>query len=595
MTPPEDMATAGATSRRRSVSPEGRRFLDLLRQGIRQTGMGGTRVLVACSGGPDSLSLLLGLWLLSEEAGISLEAGTVDHGLRTGSRRDALYVRRVAQALKIPFHQRSLDLKARPAPADGEAGGPASESGRRPEETVSRSQGERRGGGVEALARRARYEALESMADEADCDAIATAHTLEDQAETLLMRLGSGCGLKGARGILDRNGRVKRPMLAVSRKQVAAFLKDFRLKGRTDPTNASDDFTRNRVRRLVLPALEKALGPMAATCLARFCAVAAMGDEALDYQADEAWKRLGAEASLLPFDGLFDDPAGDLPDREMDGARDAEFAVDDLAAMPAEIRFRILNRAVAKAGGRLDYDGFLRLDDALGKLSPQRVQLTAGVEATVRYGRLKVTAPRSSHESSHDGDGARRLDGEADGDFLVLPVPEGPGGTWSATWRDWSVHVKRLAPLERVQGEGAVGIAMESLSMPEGSNGPDGDGGARRDSSLVLRFRRPGDVFRPKGAGGGKKLKAFLIDAKVPLEMRDDLPLLAAGGSKDVLAVFGLPGLRPGAGVLESMGPEGGVEISVRKERGDGCSGDMGGLDDVDGLGILDGIDGIGG
>ena len=182
----------------------------------------GDRVVCALSGGADSVALLFGLYLLKEKLQIRLEAAHFNHQLRgIESDRDEAFVREFCDRFDIPIH-------------------------------VGRGQvvaGEK---GLEAAAREARYAFFDTLPGK-----IATAHTADDNAETVLMRLVRGTGLKGLGGIHPVRGRIIRPMLLVTRKQVEAFLTEYCLSHVEDSSNATDDFLRNRIRRHVLPALRE--------------------------------------------------------------------------------------------------------------------------------------------------------------------------------------------------------------------------------------------------------------------------------------------------------------------------------------------------
>lgn len=180
----------------------------------------GDTVICAISGGADSVALLYGLNLLRDKLGIRLEAAHFNHCLRgEESNRDEAFVRQLCEKLDILL-------------------------------TVSRAQivpGEK---GLENAAREARYTFLRSLPGK-----IATAHTADDNAETVLMRMIRGTGLKGLGGIPPVNGCVIRPMLTVTRQDVEGFLKEYDLPHVEDSSNAGDDFLRNRLRHHVLPLL----------------------------------------------------------------------------------------------------------------------------------------------------------------------------------------------------------------------------------------------------------------------------------------------------------------------------------------------------
>src|SRR5215211_3207449 len=207
----------------------------------------GDGVAVAVSGGADSLALLHALRVLAGPRDWRLAVLTVDHGLRPGSAADAAFVADHAKAVGLPARVLTL------VPADLEA---------------------HRAAGPEGAARAARYAALWPAADALGCHWLATGHTLDDQAETVLLQLLRGAGPGGLAGMSVRSGRLLRPLLDVRRAQTRACCAAAGLRWREDPTNATDAPLRNRVRHQLLPLLED-LRPGATTTLARTATLAA--------------------------------------------------------------------------------------------------------------------------------------------------------------------------------------------------------------------------------------------------------------------------------------------------------------------------------
>lgn len=192
----------------------------------------GDRVLVSVSGGPDSVCLLYSLWYLRRLFKIELAVFHFDHRLRPDSAKDGEYVRRLAERLKLPYHVRS----AEDAPAKGES--------------------------IEAWATVARMKAANMVRTEVDAQVFAEGHTLDDQAETVLMNLIRGTGLEGVSGIWPgtRAVAIVQPLLEVERAEVEAFCRALHLRPRRDPTNAERHHLRNAIRLEVLPTIERATG-----------------------------------------------------------------------------------------------------------------------------------------------------------------------------------------------------------------------------------------------------------------------------------------------------------------------------------------------
>lgn len=182
----------------------------------------GDRVICAVSGGADSMALLWGMFLLKEKLGITLEAAHFDHNLRgEESEQDAEFVRKFCEFHDIPLHLGQGNVLP----------------GKK---------------GLEAAARDARYAFLRSLNG-----IIATAHTADDNAETVLMHLVRGSGLRGLGGVTPKSDGLIRPMLDVTRAQVEQFLEENYIRHITDSSNDTDLFLRNRLRHHVLPLLKR--------------------------------------------------------------------------------------------------------------------------------------------------------------------------------------------------------------------------------------------------------------------------------------------------------------------------------------------------
>jgi tRNA(Ile)-lysidine synthase len=224
-----------------------RQVADLAAKALAGAPERGDGVAVAVSGGADSLALLHALRVLAGPRRWRLAVLTVDHGLRPGSAADAAFVADHAKTLGLPARVLLL------GPGDTER---------------------HRRAGPEGAARAARYEALWPAAAELGCRWLATGHTLDDQAETVLLQLLRGVGPDGLAAMAVRAGRLLRPLLGVRRSETRACCAAIGLQWREDPTNAADGPLRNRVRHHLLPLLEE-LRPGATQTLARTATLAA--------------------------------------------------------------------------------------------------------------------------------------------------------------------------------------------------------------------------------------------------------------------------------------------------------------------------------
>ncbi len=300
----------------------------------------GALVLVACSGGADSVALAAALAFEAPRSDRALRAGgvTVDHGLQPGSAQRA-----------------------------GEVAHLLGRLGLHPVETVAVEVAG--GGGPEAAARQARYAALDAVADRFGASAVLLGHTLDDQAETVLLGLARGSGLRSLAGmaaVSGPGGRYLRPLLGVRRATTREACRAAELPVWDDPHNDDPAFARARVRAGLLPALEEALGPGVADALARTADLARADADALDEWADTAYAELTRSEPGLD--------------------------VERLAALPAGVRRRLLRRAALAAGspaGSLAAVHLLAVERLVTDWRGQGpVALPGGRQATRRYGRL---------------------------------------------------------------------------------------------------------------------------------------------------------------------------------------------------------------
>jgi tRNA(Ile)-lysidine synthase len=303
-------------------------------------------VLVACSGGPDSLALAAATAAEAPRAGLAAGGVTVDHGLQPGS---------AAQAARVAHMLAGLGLnpvRTETVTADGP-------------------------GGPEAAARAARYAALDGAADRLGAVAVLLGHTLDDQAETVLLGLARGSGARSLAGMAPVSGRYLRPLLGVRREVTAAACAAEGLAAWADPHNQDPAYTRARVRHQALPALAEALGPGVAEALARTADLLRADNEVLDQLAVTQKERL----------------------TDADGGLDAA----GLAALPEAIRSRVLHQAAAEAGcprGALSARHVASLAGLVTGWHGQRwADLPGGIRGTRRYGKLLFTAPARAEQA----------------------------------------------------------------------------------------------------------------------------------------------------------------------------------------------------
>jgi tRNA(Ile)-lysidine synthase len=271
------------------------------RMAARERPRDGERVVVAFSGGLDSLVLLHLLRFAPELPRTELIAAHFDHRMRAGSADDARWVAERALGWDVPLEGGA----ARTPPAS------------------------------EAAARDARYEFLESVRARVGARWIVTAHHADDQAETVLFRIARGTGLAGLRGIPERRGALLRPLLSFWRVELEAYARAHGLEPRPDPSNADPRFARNVVRAELLPRLETAVAPAAKRALVRLARLSA--------REERAWR------TLL---------AAPLAHVILEERRDRVVVAAPLwLGYPSAVRARVLRTLVRRLGGRLDEAG----------------------------------------------------------------------------------------------------------------------------------------------------------------------------------------------------------------------------------------------
>ena len=420
---------------------------------LADAGLEAASLVAAVSGGPDSLALLHALHCLKDSHSLSLHVAHVDHGLRTSSANDADFVRERAGSLGLSCTVVRVDVPRR-----------------------------RDGSFSEAAARDARYGALVAVAVRESADAIALGHTLDDQAETVLLHAVRGAGLPGLRAMSLLSdtpvdgpaARLFRPLLAVRRAETLAYCQELGLAPLDDETNADTRIPRNLLRHDVVPLLER-LNPRAVDALARVGETAGVALDFVEAALDDVWPSLATES---------------------DGAVS------------------------------LDRERLCALHPALQRLAVRRAHTTAsgsegGLDAVHVKAAIRLVNGPAGKEASTPG-GVRI---EALHDSLVFHPPGGsPASPPLVGEHPLSVPGVTLAEGWRVEAQ--VVPMPASLDAPPSTAYLDADS---LGGELRLRGRRPGDRFQPLGmAQGSKKLQDCFVDAHVPRGERDAVPLLVS-------------------------------------------------------------------
>ena len=301
----------------------------------------GDRILLAVSGGADSLLLAAATNLEASKIGIQLSALVVDHQLQNGSGEVALSAQK--KLIELGITEANIS-----------------------QVEVIGNVGNVGNGGMEAAARRARYEALDTEADRIGAVAIFLGHTEDDLAETVLLGLARGSGTRSLSGMAFHVGRYVRPFLELTRAQVLTACKESGIEFWSDPQNEDLSFARVRVRNEILPKMEKEIGPGISKALARTSRILREDADALDLIAGDIF------ASLA-------DPA--------------QIPIELISELPIAVRKRVIKRAIDAMGApSLSAEQILEVEALVGAWKGQgAVALAGGITARRDSGRLTLS------------------------------------------------------------------------------------------------------------------------------------------------------------------------------------------------------------
>jgi tRNA(Ile)-lysidine synthase len=418
----------------------------------------GDRVLVAVSGGPDSVALLRLLYDLREELSLHLEVAHLQHGIRgKEAQKDARFVGELARRLRLAFHLKEVDLP--------------------------RLKAEVGKGNLEALARNERHRFFATVAHKRRLGKIATAHTRDDQAETVLMWLLRGSGMKGLGGMApvqalnigdghsSKRFVIIRPLLDVSKAEVLQYLEGKGLSYRLDSSNQDRSFLRNWIRLELIPQLEARTDAHLRSRLAQNAELIRDEEQVLDELAHHVFKEIGAAERLNRGALLKQDKA---------------------------TQRRLLRLWIEETRGHLsgiDFDHVETLLTFIAQGAPQgRLSIPGGWELVKEYGTLRL----ERHLRVKRPAVCYNYIVRAGTDLFIQEA----GVTIQTR--------KRLRPFPRLPDRFTEAF-FDMACLP---------------ANLTIRNFRRGDRFQPLGMTGHKKLKELFIENKIPLSVRANLPLL---------------------------------------------------------------------
>jgi tRNA(Ile)-lysidine synthase len=417
----------------------------------------GDRLVVAVSGGGDSMCLLHILVQWRKELGVELHVAHLNHQLRGAeSDSDAGYVSDLARRLDVPATIERRDVAAY-----------------RDQQGVS----------LEEAAREVRYSFLAEVARAIGASKVVVGHTRDDHIETIVMHLLRGAGTAGLCGLQpssvlpygENSGQLEvvRPLLELSRQETLDYCQRYNLAPRSDSSNVSPSFLRNRVRLELLPVL-RSYNPGIDKALLRLADIAGDDVSFIEKQASLLWKKLASEEDDIIY-----------------------LDMSQMVASPRAMQRQIFRRAVKQLRGNLkdvEADHIEAMVGFLSKPAGKKLCLPDGLTLSTEYGRLVLASAQAS--------------------ICPLPPLKGissikiPGETDLPGWR------------VRADIIGQVVSDEDGLAASFDFN--------RVGKELTVRQRRPGDRFQPLGMSQTKKLQDFMVDSRIPGSWRDRVPLICS-------------------------------------------------------------------
>jgi len=435
--------------------------------------LGQHKLLVAVSGGADSVCLLHILVKLQEELDIKLHVAHLYHQLRgTEAEADAQYVSNLAYQLVIPVTIEQRDVKVY-----------------RAQQHLS----------LEAAAREVRYTFLAQVARSIGTSQVAVGHTVDDHIETILLHLIRGTGTRGLRGLQPSTVwqsvknkdslNILRPLLQVSRRETADYCHNHNLMPRIDASNLSLSPLRNRIRHQLLPLLQS-YNPRVAEALLRTARIAEDELAFLDREVSKIWDSIAQrQENTITLDK------------------------ERFLELPPALQRHLLRTSVEKLVGLKDIETrhIEEIMTALTKPAGKRLSLPEGLIFSIEYNKYLI-GPDPAALSPFP-----ILEGE-----LPLKLP---GKTLLSGWRISANIISREQIADKGKPEGALAPSETTTPLFPLAAYFDFD---KTDDKLVVRTRQPGDRFQPLGMSQPKKLGEFMIDAKIPHSWRQRIPIVCS-------------------------------------------------------------------
>ena len=420
----------------------------------------GDKIIVALSGGPDSICLIHILNKLKDKYGIQLYAAHVNHCLRgKDSDGDESYAEEFCKSLGIEFFSKRIDIN---------------------------EMAERLNMSSETAGREARYNFFDELRESLGADKVALAHNLNDQAETVLMRIIRGAGIEGLQGIKPiRDGIYIRPILSLSRSEIEQYCEDNNLNPRTDKSNFENIYNRNKIRLELIPYIEKNFNKDIINTLNRLSGIVSKDNEYLESVAREKYLSycICKENSVTVRSGL-------LKEKE-------------------SIVSRVIRKALSELKGDLKNIELVHINDIIELFTMgtgKEVHLPGGIHAENIYGDINIYIYKHRKVM---------LGREVKESYMIL---------------DKSSDVNEIPSIKFIN---EIDVTISIRLMEKGENINFGEDTLKRyfdydkiRRSISLRHRREGDRYTPYGMKGSKKIKDLFIDLKIPKDERDSIPLI---------------------------------------------------------------------
>ncbi|MCX7747857.1 MAG: tRNA lysidine(34) synthetase TilS [Clostridia bacterium] len=424
----------------------------------------GDRVLVGISGGPDSVCLLHVLNMLKNDFGLTVYAVHINHLLRgKESDLDEVYVTGLCERLGTVLFKKSVDVNK-----------------------VSRENKV----SLEEAGRMVRYEEFERIASEIEAQKIAVAHNKNDLAETVLMRMIRGTGLEGLKGIDFKRGKIIRPLLEVERSEIEGYCKENLLEPRTDSSNLTNIYTRNKIRLDVIPYLNREFGVNMVENLWRMAGLLREDNYFIEENANVFYNRC-------------------LLKREK---KEVVLKASELGTFHEAIKKRIIRYAIKHVKGDLNGIENHHIESAVQLASYGKtgslIHLPNQIRVSKSYDQLKVYRENVNKNSIHFN--------------IKVNIP----GITYLECLDASIEAEVEDAAYRSSENKAADCALLQFFDYE-----------KLKSGINIRNRATGDIFKPIKSNGTKKLKEYFIDCKIPREKRDTIPLVAYGN--EILWIIG--------------------------------------------------------